>query len=91
MPFKGILRCSNSSMVEDWIDDAIETGLVEIVRFARILHRDLEAIKDAVELPWSNGEAGGRINRFVTLKRAKYGRAGPELMRARMLPFSHTL
>jgi hypothetical protein len=29
----------------------------------------------------------GQINRLKTLKRALYGRAGVELLRARMLPF----
>lgn len=91
MRFNGILRSSNPCLVEDWIDDAIDTDLVEMVRFARILHRDLEAVKNAIELPWSNGQAEGQINRLKTLKRAMYGRAGPELMRARMLPFNHTL
>lgn len=91
MRFNGILRSSNARFVEEWIDDAIETQLVEVVRFARILHRDLEAVKNAIELPWSNGQAEGQINRLKTLKRAMYGRAGPELMRARMMPLNHTL
>jgi hypothetical protein len=34
-----------------------------------------------------NGQAEGQINRLKTLKRAMYGRAGVELLRARMLPF----
>ncbi|MDW9378088.1 hypothetical protein GOC57_29760, partial [Sinorhizobium meliloti] len=41
---------------------------------------------NSIELPWSNGQAEGQINRLKMLKRAIYGRAGPELMRARMLP-----
>ena len=35
---------------------------------------------------WSNGQTEGQINRLKTLKRAMYGRAGVELLRARMLP-----
>lgn len=91
MRFKAILRGKNPDLLEQWIDDAIETDLSEIARFARILHRDVEAVKNAIELPWSNGQAEGQINRLKTLKRAMYGRAGPELIRARMLPFNHTL
>jgi transposase len=34
-----------------------------------------------------NGQTEGQINRLKTLKRAMYGRAGAELLRARMLPF----
>ncbi|MCG8403602.1 MAG: ISL3 family transposase [Phycisphaerales bacterium] len=91
MRFRGILRAKNPDQIEPWIDDAIDTELAEMVRFARVLHRDLEAVKNAIELPWNNGQAEGQINRLKTLKRAMYGRAGPELMRARMLPLSHTL
>ncbi|ARN81198.1 hypothetical protein B1812_09010 [Methylocystis bryophila] len=36
---------------------------------------------------WSSGQAEGQFNRLKTLKRAMYGRAGIELLRARMLPF----
>ncbi|MCA1495012.1 transposase, partial [Ensifer sp. NBAIM29] len=31
----------------------------------------------------------GQINRLKTIKRAMYGRAGPELLRARMLPLNN--
>ena len=36
--------------------------------------------------PWSNGQTEGQINRLKTLKRAMYGRAGVDLLRARMRP-----
>jgi transposase len=36
--------------------------------------------------PWSNGQTEGQINRLKTPKRAMYGRAGVELLRARMMP-----
>ena len=58
--------------------------------FIGIRNRDFDAVKNAIEMPWSNGQAEGQINRLKTLKRAMYGRAGPELLRARMLPFCHT-
>ena len=90
MRFSGILRGRAADPLPAWIDDAIETDLAPIVRFARTLNRDFDAVKNAVEMPWSNGQAEGQINRLKTLKRAMYGRAGPELLRARMLPFHHT-
>jgi transposase len=58
------------------------------MRFASVLRRDIDAVKNAIELPWSNGQAEGQINR-LKMKRAMYGCAGPELMRARMLPLNH--
>jgi hypothetical protein len=37
----------------------------------------------------SNAITEGQINRLKTLKRSMYGRAGTELLRARMLPLIH--
>ncbi|WP_245269041.1 ISL3 family transposase [Mesorhizobium sp. WSM2561] len=90
MRFNGILRSKRSETLDPWIDDAIDSELIPIMRFARVLRRDIDAVNNAIELPWSNGQAEGQINRLKTLKRAMYGRAGPELLRARMLPPRHT-
>jgi transposase len=90
MRFNGILRGGRSESLDAWIDDAIDSDLVPIMRFARVLHRDIDAVFNAIELPWSNGQTEGQINRLKTLKRAMYGRAGRELLRARMLPLRHT-
>ncbi len=51
-----------------------------------MVRRDLDAVRNALTEEWSNGQTEGQINRLKTLKRAMYGRAGPELLRARMLP-----
>jgi hypothetical protein len=72
--------------IDIWIDDAVSSGLSLMARFARVLHRDIDAVRNAIELPWSNGQAEDQINRLKTIKRAMYGRAGTELLRARMLP-----
>lgn len=90
MRFNGILRSKKSGALDAWIDEAIDSELIPIMRFARVLRRDIDAVNNAIELPWSNGQAEGQINRLKTLKRAMYGRAGPELLRARMLPPRHT-
>ncbi|QLL64224.1 ISL3 family transposase [Sinorhizobium mexicanum] len=86
MRFRGILRSGESSKLDIWIDDAVSSGLSPMVRFARVLHRDIDAVRNAIELPWSNGQTEGQINRLKTIKRAMYGKAGTELLRARMLP-----
>ena len=90
MRFNGILHGGRPEPLDAWIDDAINSELVPIMRFARVLRRDIDAVYNAIELPWSNGQAEGQINRLKTIKRAMYGRAGPELLRARMLPLRHT-
>ena len=70
MRFNGILRCRRADPLDAWIDDAIDTNLVPIMRFARTLHRDIDAVRNAIELPWRNDQAGRQINRLKTLKRA---------------------
>ena len=48
-------------------------------RFAKPIRQDLEAVRNAVSEPWSNGQTEGQINKLKTLKRAMYGRAGVNL------------
>ena len=55
-------------------------------RFVRTLRQDIEAVRNAVLEAWSNGQTEGQINRLKTLKRAMYGRAGVDLLRARTMP-----
>ena len=55
-------------------------------RFARMLSRDLEAVRSAVTEPWSNGQTEGQVNRLKFVKRQMYGRAGFDLLKARVLP-----
>jgi len=62
------------------------SGIYAMQRFAKTIRQDLEAVRNAVSEPWSNGQTEGQINRLKTLKRAMYGRAGVDLLRARMMP-----
>jgi transposase len=86
MRFRGILRNKAVEKLDPWLDDAQQSGIYAIHRFASTLRRDLDAVRNAVTKLWSNGQTEGQINRLKTLKRAMYGRAGTELLRARMLP-----
>ena len=38
--------------------------------FAKTIRQDLEAVRNAVSEPWSNGQTEGQINKLKTLKRA---------------------
>jgi len=75
--------------LDEGIDSAIDTELATIMRFAIVLHRDIDAVKNAIEFPRSNGHAEEQFNRLQMLKQTMYGCTGPELMRARMLPLNH--
>ena len=86
MRFRGILRGNEPDKLNQWLDDAQSSRVSSIERFAQVLHRDIDVVKNAITKTWSNGQAEGQINRLKNLKRAMYGRAGVELLRARMLP-----
>jgi hypothetical protein len=49
------------------------------------LRRDLSAVQAALDLPWTTSPAEGQISRLKMLKRTMYGRAGFNLLRARVL------
>ena len=53
--------------------------------FAEKLEVDVEAVRAAVTLPWSNGQVEGQISRLKMLKRQMYGRANLDLLNRRFL------
>ncbi len=70
-----------------WLADARQSGIRAMQRFAITIRHDIGAVRNAVMEPRSNGQTEGQINRLKTLKPSKHGRAGVELLRARMMPF----
>jgi transposase len=86
MQFRGILGGNNSAKLVHWLDDAQSSGALSIKRFARVLHHDIDAVKNTITQPWSNGQAESQINRLKNLKRAMFGRASVKLLRVRLRP-----
>jgi transposase len=86
--FRTILRVGKLPTLQRWMKRALKTGIHALERFVRTLKQDLSAVEAAVTEPWSNGPVEGQINRLKMLKRQMYGRAGVELLRARLLPES---
>ena len=88
MRLRGLLRSGSKAKLERWLEDARFSGVHGMERFARTLRQDIAAVENAATQIWSNGQVEGQINRLKTLKRAMFGRAGIELLRARMLPLA---
>jgi transposase len=86
--FRAALAAADSTQLRAWIDQAKHSEFGPVVRFAYGLQRDVSAVAAAVDTSWSSGQVEGQINRLKTLKRQMYGRAGFELLRARVLPYS---
>ena len=88
MSFRGILQSGKAATLAHWMKKAVASGIYGMKRFVRKLNHDLAAVKNALRESWSNGPVEGHINRLKTLKRQMYGRAGFELLRARLLPMA---
>ena len=86
--FRAALTADESTQLRLWIKGAKRCEFGAVVRFAYGLQKDISAVAAAVDTPWSTGQVEGQINRLKTIKRQMYGRAGFELLRARVLPYS---
>jgi hypothetical protein len=86
MIFRAILFGGDPARLDAWLTEANASGPYHIRSFVRWLMRDLQAVRNAIAEPWSNGQAEGQINKLKTLKRSMYGRASVELLRARLIP-----
>jgi transposase len=74
-----------------WADSVKYSQFGPLVRFAYGLQKDVSAINAAVETSWSTGQVEGQINRLKMIKRQMYGRAGFQLLRARVLPYASSI
>jgi transposase len=87
LAFRAALTSGNSLQLRQWIEGAKRSEFGHVVRFAYGLQKDISAVAAAVDTPWSTGQVEGQINRLKMIKRQMYGRAGFELLRARVLPY----
>ena len=79
--FRIILSERQAEALRSWLERAGGSSLASLRGFARSLEQDMDAVMNALTLPWSNGPAEGHINKLKLLKRQMYGRAGIELLR----------
>jgi transposase len=86
--FRAALVADGSNQLRRWIEGAKHSEFGPVVRFAYGLQKDISAVAAAVDTSYSTGQVEGQINRLKMIKRQMYGRAGFELLRARVLPYS---
>jgi transposase len=86
--FRAALAGDDSNHLRGWVEGAKHSEFGPVVRFAYGLQKDISAVAAAVDTSWSTGQVEGQINRLKMIKRQMYGRAGFELLRARVLPYS---
>jgi transposase len=83
--FAEMVRRLEGEDLEGWLKDAEESNSTAMRSFALGLRKDLDAVQAGLTEEWSNGCVEGFIHKLKLLKRQGYGRAGFELLRARML------
>ena len=84
--FQQMVRDRSSSPLDLWLGAALESQEPALVQFAEGLVREKASIIAALSVPWSNGQTEGQVNRLKFVKRQMYGRAGFDLLKARVLP-----
>jgi transposase len=72
-------------LLESWMAAAEATGEPALRSFVTGLRGDQDAVTNGLSLRWSSGAVEGHVNRIKMLKRQMYGRAGPDLLRRRVL------
>jgi len=83
--FFALLRERQPDQLDVWLEQASTSGVRELAAFAAGVRRDYGAVRAACELPWSQGQTEGQVNRLKLLKRQMYGRAKLDLLRCRLL------
>ena len=81
--FVNMVRNGEHDDLDDWLRETEDSLLASL---ARGLNADRHAVLAALREPWSNGQTEGQINKLKAFKRQMYGRAGLDLLRARLAP-----
>ena len=82
--FAALVRKTGRTSFMDWMTAVEQSGCGELRSFAAGLRQDEVAVTSALTEAWSNGPVEGQVNRLKTIKRQMYGRAGFDLLRARV-------
>ena len=83
--FAAMVRQRQAQALDAWLATCNQTEFPGLKHFAASLQQDYDAVYSALDLPWSNGQTEGQVNRLKLLKRQMYGRANLDLLRLRML------
>ena len=83
--FAEMVRKLEGEDLGGWLKEAEESRSTALQSFAAGLRKDLDAVRAGLTEKWSNGPVEGFVHKLKLLKRQGYGRAGFDLLRARML------
>ncbi len=82
--FAAMVRKQVTVPLTEWLAKAAHSSCPELRNFGSSLRLDETAVAAALTESWSNGPVEGAVNKLKLIKRSMYGRAGWELLRARV-------
>lgn len=88
--FFNMVRQRKPKELDEWVDRAVRSGISALKGFANGITKDIDAVRAAMSLEWSNGQVEGQVNRLKLIKRKMYGRAKFDLLRKRVLGWPAT-
>jgi transposase len=80
-----MVRHLRGAELEQWVQNALQSTIPEMIAFAQKLRQDQSAVQIGLTLKWNNGVVEGNVNRLKLIKRSMYGRANFDLLRLRVL------
>ncbi|MDQ3316881.1 MAG: ISL3 family transposase [Actinomycetota bacterium] len=83
--FAGMVRSLEGEKLDGWLAEAEASEAEVMGKFAAGLKKDLSAVRAGLTESWSNGPVEGFVHKLKLVKRQGYGRAGFDLLRARVL------
>jgi transposase len=83
--FLSMVRRLRGEDLEQWLQNALQSRIPEMIAFAQKLRQDQAAVHVGLTLQWNNGVVEGNVNRLKLIKRSMYGRANFDLLRLRVL------
>jgi transposase len=83
--FTEILTERLPEKLEAWVAKAATSSSSVIRGFAKGIKADYDAVLAALQLPWSNAQLEGQVNRLKVIKRVMYGRAKFDLLKIRVM------
>jgi len=83
--FKSIFEDNDVDMLDTWLENVKSLHISEFESFAKGINLDIAAVRNAIELPYSNGLAEGKVNKIKLIKRIMFGRCSFLLLKLKTL------
>lgn len=85
LEFRNLFKSKESSNLDTWIEKVNQLNIREINSFVNGINRDIDAVKNSITYPYSNGLAEGSVNKIKVIKRIMYGRCKFATLRLKVL------